>query len=39
MTNLHNAIIEACNDDVITSHEANTLLEGIYYSIPILKKK
>ncbi len=37
MTNLQNATLEACNDDVITSHEANALLEGSYYSIPILK--
>ena len=33
MTNLQNAILEACNDDVITTHEANVLLEG-YYRIP-----
>lgn len=33
MTNLQNAILEACNDDVITAHEANILLEG-YYRIP-----
>lgn len=37
MTNLQNAILEACNDDIITTHEANTLLESSYYSIPILK--
>lgn len=37
MTNLQHAILEACNDDVITTHEANALLESSYYSIPILK--
>lgn len=33
MTNLQNAILEACNNDIITAHEANVLLEG-YYRIP-----
>lgn len=37
MTNLQNAILKACNNDVITTHEANALLESSYYSIPILK--
>lgn len=37
MTNLQNAILEACNNDLITSSDALNLLESSYYSIPILK--
>lgn len=36
MTNLQNAILEACNENIITSHEANALLEGCYYREPLL---